>query len=130
MNGDTFFEIDLLKMLELLRSKNADVTMALKPMNKVTRYGIVEINEEGRIVNFIEKGERKTGLVNGGFYVISKNFLQSLKFSEKFSFEHDLLQRYFRFYKFYGIAFDTYFIDIGVKENYERAKAELVQKCR
>ncbi len=128
LNGDTIFEVNLMEIYRFHKSKNADITIALKPMDNVMRYGAVEIDKEGRIINFIEKGIEKFGLINGGIYLISKNFMHNLNLAERFSFEQDLIQKYFGFYKFYGIKFDSYFIDIGVPEGYEKAKNELPKR--
>jgi len=128
LNGDTIFEINLIEMYRFHKSKNADITIALKPVDNVMRYGAVEIDKEGRIINFIEKGIEKYGLINGGIYLISKKFMHNLNLAESFSFEQDLIQKYFGLYKFYGIKFDSYFIDIGVPEDYERAKIELPRR--
>ena len=130
LNGDTFFDINLKDMFEFHKSKNADITVALKPIKETSRYGLVEIDENGRIINFLEKGKREEGFINGGIYLISKKFLNFLDLPEKFSFEFELLQKYYKLYKFYGIVFDKYFIDIGVPEDYERAKIELPSKYR
>ncbi len=128
LNGDTIFEINLTEMYRFHKAKNADITIALKPVDNVMRYGAVEIDEEGKIINFIEKGVEKHGLINGGIYLVSKGFIDNLSLPERFSLEQDLLQQYFGLYKFYGIMFDNYFIDIGVPEDYERAKNELPEK--
>jgi D-glycero-alpha-D-manno-heptose 1-phosphate guanylyltransferase len=62
--------------------------------------------------------------INGGIYLLNKNFFYSLATQDKFSFEKDFLEKYYKNYEFYGFPFDEYFIDIGVPEDYERAKKE------
>jgi hypothetical protein len=53
-----------------------------------------------------------------------KEFFYSLATQDKFSFEKDFLEKHYKNYEFYGFPFDEYFIDIGVPEDYERAKKE------
>lgn len=129
-NGDTFFHIDLEAMSEFHKLKNSDITIALKPTEDASRYGSIELNESDKIVKFIEKGKKGAGAINGGIYLISKSLFKSLILPEKFSFETDFLQKYYKTYNFYGIIFDRYFIDIGVPEDYERAKLEIPTICR
>ena len=44
---------------------------------------------------------------------------------EKFSFETDYLEKFYRIKKMFGVIQDEYFIDIGIPEDYERAQSEL-----
>jgi len=39
------------------------------------------------------------------------------------------LGKYYKNYDFYGFPFDEYFIDIGVPEDYERAKKRIWKVC-
>lgn len=129
-NGDTFFDIEIRKIIEFHKLKKADITVALKFIENALRYGIIKINENGKIINFLEKGKQKEGFINGGIYLVSKSIFKNLNFPEKFSFEMDLLQKYYKAYNFYGIIFNRYFIDIGVPDDYEKAKIELPSRYR
>ena len=124
LNGDTFFDIDLENFYKFHKSKNSKLTLALKEMYNFDRYGVIEINANYRITAFLEKKYRNKGLINGGFYLLNKKFFLSLNLPKKFSFEKDFIEKYFRDFNFYGIPFDSYFIDIGIPEDYERAKRD------
>ena len=126
VNGDTFFNIELDKLFSFHREKEAVLSIALKPLKHFDRYGSVEINEDGRIVGFKEKKYHESGLINGGIYLINKEFFVSLGLEEKFSFEKDLLERYYISHPFYGMTFKEYFIDIGLPEDYERFKKDII----
>ena len=91
------------------------------------RYGTVEINEENRIIGFKEKEFKKYGLINGGVYLIKKEIFRNINLPRKFSFEKHFLEKFYKKLNFFGLPFDGYFIDIGIPEDYERAKKELVQ---
>ncbi len=121
LNGDTYFEVDLQDLAAFHKEKGADITLALKHMEDVSRFGTVHTNDDQRIVGFTEKGFRAGGHINGGVYVISTPFFESLKLPDAFSFEHDVLEQYYRDSLFYGKACDGYFIDIGVPEDYQQA---------
>jgi len=122
LNGDTFFDIDLKEFFAFHKEKHSVLSIALKPMKQFDRYGIVKIDNDNRIVSFEEKRYYQFGFINGGIYLLNKDFFLSFDLVDKFSFEKDFLEKYYKFYEFYGLPFDSYFIDIGVPEDYERAK--------
>jgi len=131
LNGDTFFDIDLNLFYTLHKSKNSKLSIALKEMENTERYGVVKIDENNRIVSFLEKGKRVSGFINGGIYLLNISFFNALAPEGNFSLEKDFLERFYKEYEFFGFPFDGYFIDIGVPEDYERAKKELEKfQCR
>ncbi|WP_051267953.1 HAD-IIIA family hydrolase [Terrimonas ferruginea] len=126
-NGDTLFRADIPAMLQLHRSNHAICTLALKPMQHFDRYGVVEINNEGRITAFKEKQQYEQGTINGGLYVIDREALLAAGLPEKFSFEKDFLEARYADDKLYGIAQDDYFIDIGIPDDYNQAQQDLAR---
>ncbi len=120
LNGDTYFDIELPK----LRNENIDISIALKPMFNFDRYGTVEVNLEQRITSFNEKKQCEQGLINGGVYYFKKSLFEKINTSAKFSFEQDILEKHLHDLNIQGIIFDNYFIDIGIPEDYEKAKTD------
>jgi len=125
LNGDTMFEADLPRLMASHQEKKAAATLALKPMKNFERYGTVTLNEEGRIVSFQEKQPCAEGLINGGIYALNREALMSQPLPQKFSFEKDFLEAQVAQQYFAGFVQDSYFIDIGVPEDFERAQNEL-----
>ena len=124
-NGDTLFKIDLLDLEDVHIAGNADCTLSLKPMNNFSRYGVVEIDGVGEIMSFKEKQFYESGLINGGVYLIDKNHFLKEDFPEKFSFESEYLEKFYRTRRMFGMKQDKYFIDIGIPEDFARAQVEL-----
>jgi D-glycero-alpha-D-manno-heptose 1-phosphate guanylyltransferase len=123
MNGDTFFEVDVPKLIMAHRSREAAVTLALRDVEDVSRYGSVIINEERRITGFAEKNQiAGKGLINGGMYVINRRYFISKELPEKFSFERDFLQKYYNTDRIFGLLCRQYFIDIGIPADYQKAQ--------
>lgn len=126
INGDSFFKINLAELCNLHETGNADCTLALKPMQNFDRYGVVELDADNSVSNFKEKQFFQKGLINGGLYALNSfNFINE-NFPEAFSFEKDYLERFAGTRRFYGLAQDEYFIDIGIPEDFERAQTELI----
>lgn len=126
LNGDTFFNINLIDFERFHLDFNPEITIALKPMKDFERYGTVAMNGH-RISRFIEKQPCENGLINGGIYLISKGLKYKFPQPEKFSFESDLLQPNVNKMFMAGYIANGYFIDIGIPEDYERAQNELPQ---
>lgn len=125
VNGDTLFKVKLDSLNSFHEKNNADCTLSLKPMQNFDRYGVVELNKDNSIRDFKEKKYYENGLINGGIYALNvPNFLKE-ELPDKFSFEKDYLEKNVNQRKLFGVIQDDYFIDIGIPEDYERAKREL-----
>lgn len=128
INGDTFFDVNYSEIYDFHIKHNADITIVLKPMKNFSRYGNVLLNGH-KIVKFEEKVFKNEGLINGGVYMINKkSFLRLAKdFKNRaFSFEKDFLEKFVNELNILGFVSDSYFIDIGIPEDYEKAKREFV----
>jgi D-glycero-alpha-D-manno-heptose 1-phosphate guanylyltransferase len=127
LNGDTLFQVNLEKMTGFHHLCAAHCTLALKPMTNFDRYGIVELNKDDSIQQFKEKQWTEAGTINGGVYLLHvEKFLQE-SLPEIFSFEKDYLETYYQHRRMYGYIQDSYFIDIGIPEDFQRAQTELEQ---
>jgi D-glycero-alpha-D-manno-heptose 1-phosphate guanylyltransferase len=122
LNGDTFFEVELKKMLESHKNNCADITVACKPMKSFDRYGTVNIKNE-RIVGFNEKVYMESGIINGGVYIVKRNLLEDIK-KEKFSFETDFMEKNVLKRRVCAFLSDGYFIDIGIEKDYYKAQED------
>ena len=125
VNGDTLFNVNLAKMIDFHIQKNADITLALKPLTNFERYNNVLIDRDCQVVEFEEKQRKKEGHINGGIYLIDRNILEQYSLPDKFSFEEDFLKPYAQAVKIYGFISTSYFIDIGIPEDYQKSQIEL-----
>ena len=127
VNGDTLFKTDLAKALIDHAKHRSDCTIVLKPMENFDRFGTVELNEDNSISSFHEKKFYKTGLINGGIYILNTEQFLAEELPEIFSFEKDWLGKYYGTRRIYGTVQDEYFIDIGIPEDYLRVQQDLKQ---
>ncbi len=125
VNGDTLFSLDIKKMTAFHNMCGADCTLSLKPMENFNRYGVVELNKDYSIASFKEKQDYKSGLINAGVYALNARKFLEEELPDKFSFENDYLEKYVDKRRMFGVVQDSYFIDIGIPEDYERAQKEL-----
>ncbi len=130
MNGDTYFDVDIDELYATQQLKEADVTIALKPMQNFERYGTVTQSKDGLINAFIEKQACQEGLINGGIYVLFKKSFEILDLGKTFSFEKDFLETHLSSHNIYGVPSDKYFIDIGVPNDYNQAQIDFKEKFK
>lgn len=126
INGDSFFKANLRELYALHKTRDADCTLALKPMQNFDRYSVVELRTDNSVSDFKKKQFTQKGLINGGLYVLNSFRFISENFPEAFSFEKDYLEKFAEARRFYGLPQEGYFIDIGIPEDFERAQTELM----
>ncbi|MGO4497389.1 nucleotidyltransferase family protein [Paenibacillus sp. 2RAB27] len=125
VNGDTMFHVDIPQLMQFHSDRAADLTLSLKPMKQFDRYGAVIVSSDCRVLSFQEKRMCESGLINGGVYVARTDLWDPFHLSAPFSFEKFLGNPGAQKLNLYGFLSEGYFIDIGIPEDYERAKSEL-----
>lgn len=128
LNGDTMFNIDLDKFFQKHIEKLSPVSVALRKVSDASRFGTVTLNRDGLIADFAEKqSQGGESLINGGIYLFASRFFKKLDLPEVFSAEKELFPELVKNEQLYGQAFDAYFIDIGIPEDYKRAQHEFIR---
>lgn len=123
LNGDTFFDVDLSRIMEFHYQTHSDATLAVKELYDFSRYGTVLFDDTYRINCFVEKKESHKGFINGGVYVLNRTLFDGI-LQDKFMMEKDFLEKYVDSKTFSAFPCDGYFIDIGIPEDYEKANEE------
>lgn len=123
INGDTFFDVPLQAMAAEHAQKGAALSIAVKKMRPIERYGTVRFSPEGQITGFQEKQPLPQGYINGGIYRINAKLLTP--YPEAFSFEKQVLEKDFARHRMHAFIAGGYFIDIGIPEDYYRAQREM-----
>jgi len=122
LNGDTLFRIDHERLSAL--GDECRLALVLRHVPDAGRYGAVEVNDQGCVTAFCEKDPAAGGgLINGGIYRLHRSLLENRIIGQQFSFEKEVLQPLNE--TFLAYISDTYFIDIGIPEDYNRAQKEL-----
>jgi D-glycero-alpha-D-manno-heptose 1-phosphate guanylyltransferase len=125
LNGDTYFDVNMQRLDDFRRIKECDLCLAMRFEIDPSRFGLLEFDNNNRITHFYEKSEGPDeGYINGGLYVIRKDYLLRFGLPEKFSFEKDFLQKYYQTEEFYGMRCFSYFRDIGIPDDYQKANDE------
>lgn len=123
LNGDTWLDVDYAAMNALHQQSQASITIALSHVADTARFGGVELRD-GKVVRFINKGQNGAGFINGGVYVLSKDFPWPADLPLRFSFETDVLLPLLPSLDHAVYLSEDRFIDIGVPEDLDRAQRE------
>ena len=74
LSGDHIYKMDYADMLSCHKANNADCTIAVLPvpMKEASRFGIMNCDENGRIIEFEEKpAQPKSNLASMGIYIFN-----------------------------------------------------------
>jgi glucose-1-phosphate adenylyltransferase len=149
LSGDHIYKMNYERMLQQHVDSGADVTLAtiLIEPEETFRFGVVDVNRDGRIVGFEEKPQRtqlrspyNPRMVSGsmGVYLFNTDVLIPvlLKDAEdptsSHDFGHDLLPRMVDDYRVFSFNFidenkkELYWRDVGTLEAYYEANVDLV----
>lgn len=125
LNGDTLFLLDLKNFHKQHKGRKKPISIALRRVGDVSRYGSVRIDENQQIFSFGEKSAAKLpGLINAGVYLINKSYFLEATTPGSFSIEEDLFVKLAQNGFLTGIPYDAYFLDIGIPKDYFRAQDE------
>jgi len=90
LNGDTLLGFDPHATIRAHESCGSRVTLVLAHVADRSRFGAVEIDGDGQVTQFAEKGRRGPGLVNAGVYVLDADILRTLPPVRPLSLETDV----------------------------------------
>ncbi len=125
-SGDGVYKLDFNKVLEHHIEKKADITVVCRDMDsdiEEERYGIISMDEDGRIREFDEKPMlAKSTTISCGIYVIRRRLLIELIEKSvdegRYDFVRDILIRYKDKRNIYGYKLTEYWRNIASVEDY------------
>ncbi|MDD5747677.1 MAG: NDP-sugar synthase [Actinomycetota bacterium] len=130
-NGDILTDLDINALFEYHREKEAKVTITLTPVDDPTAYGLVPLEGDGRIKEFLEKpswDEVVTNLINAGTYVLEPGVLEEVPPGKNYSFERELFPSLLdRGVPMYGYPSDCYWLDLGTPSKYLAAHHDILE---
>lgn len=125
MNGDVYIDANIGKIVSFYIEKKADYVMTLTAVQKNLVGGIVTLDSNMKVLEFLEKPDIKviqsmrSPLLNAGLYMLSPEILKIIPKNKKCSIERGIFPKLIGpDKKFYGFTHTGYFIDIGIPDNY------------
>ena len=127
-NGDILSDLDLTAMMEFHRSRDAEGTIVLTPVEDPSAFGVVPTDPDGRVQRFIEKpprDEAPTNLINAGVYILEPSVLSRIPEGVEWSAERALFPGLVEDgARLFATATDAYWMDVGTPEKYLTANLD------
>jgi NDP-sugar pyrophosphorylase family protein len=131
MNGDVVASPDVGTMAKFHAERDATLTFWLTSARNVHEFGVLELDEEGRVQRFLEKPvpeETSSHLVNAGILMLDPSLLDHIPPDSFFSFEQGLLPGLVKEREpLYGIFDGGYWLDIGRPRFYLSANRHVME---
>jgi mannose-1-phosphate guanylyltransferase/phosphomannomutase len=128
ISGDALTDIDLTDMIRFHRENGALVTIGLKRVPNPLEFGIIIVDEQGRVQRFLEKptwGQVFSDTVNTGIYIMEPGVLDEVATDRPVDWSADVFPRLLeRGAPLYGYVADGYWEDVGTHESYLKALAD------
>jgi mannose-1-phosphate guanylyltransferase len=119
--ADVLHRIDLSAMLRLHESRRPAVTVGAYRVPDPTRCGVLEVSQDGTVLNFIEKPPQPRGnLAFSGILIGTRTLLDKIPLRRPVDLGFHVFPRLAGNMVAYPIS--TYLLDIGTMENYKLAQ--------
>jgi mannose-1-phosphate guanylyltransferase len=129
-NGDVLTQIDLAAVIRLHRERRAKATIVLTPVENPSAYGLVETDQQGNILRFLEKPkpeEITTNHINAGIYVLEPDTFDRIPSDVAWSVERSYFPSLIeRGETFVASVYNGYWIDIGTPDKYTQVHRDIM----
>ena len=157
LSGDQLYRMDYRRMLNTHVETNADITVAVLPVTREAAkgFGVLKVESDGRIVEFVEKPQEDSQLANlvtpnsvlaqygldaegrdylasMGVYLFKKNVLESILTDkpEWVDFGKNVIPNSLDTHRVQSYVFDGFWEDIGTVRSYYETSIELASENR
>ena len=136
LSGDHIYKMNYNKMLQFHKEKKADLTVAHinVPLEEASRFGILNTDDDLRIVEFLEKPEHPVSTkASMGIYIFNWKVLREYLIrdeenpeSEK-DFGKNIIPMLLEERRVYAFPFEGYWKDVGTIESLWEANMDLIK---
>jgi NDP-sugar pyrophosphorylase family protein len=126
MNGDSYTDADLGRLVREHAGNDADVTVVVIPESR-SDAGSVVLDREGKVTTFAEKRPiPESRYLSAGIYILSRNLIAGIPEGSKISLEERLFPQWLADGKrIAGFVCHEQCLDIGTPERYQTAQGAL-----
>jgi glucose-1-phosphate adenylyltransferase len=151
LSGDQLYLMDVGKFVERHRETNADITIAVKPVERseAAGFGILRLGDDGRIIQFSEKPKTDeelaplavdestqralgfpappgTFLASMGIYVFRPSILREILVGSPYTdFGKEVIPASLGLSRVFAFPYDGYWTDIGTIPSFHQANLDL-----
>lgn len=129
--GDALTDVNLTELISFHKRKKALATIAVKPVEDPTHYGVVVTEEDGKIRGFQEKPKPEEALsftANTGIYVFEPEIMEFIPEGTVYDFGRELFPRLVKENApFFAWSTEDYWCDVGTHAVYHQANLDIAQ---
>lgn len=129
ISGDVLTDFNLNLAIDFHQDRKSLATITLTRVTNPLAFGIVIIDERGKIIKFLEKpswGEVFSDTINTGIYILQPEIFEHIPKEKEYDFSKDLFPSILAKEKeLYGYIAKGYWKDIGNLEEYQQAHYDI-----
>jgi mannose-1-phosphate guanylyltransferase len=129
LNGDVLTDIDLTEQIAQHERTGAKATLALVPVEDPSAYGLVHLEDDHAVREFVEKPSSDridTNLISAGAYVLERSILELVPSGRNVSIEREVWPRLVG-EGLYGFPSQSYWLDIGTPARYLQGTFDILE---
>ena len=129
LNGDVLSDMDLSAQIAQHEATGAKATLALVPVDDPTAYGLVHLEEDRAVREFVEKPSPDaidTNLISAGAYVLEKEVVDLIEPDRNVSIEREIWPQLVG-NGLYAYPHEAYWLDIGTPARYLQATFDILE---
>ncbi|HEY4428756.1 MAG TPA: NDP-sugar synthase [Solirubrobacteraceae bacterium] len=129
LNGDVLTDIDLTSQIARHEATGARATLALVPVADPSAYGLVILEDDGSVRDFVEKPSSDrlpSNLISAGAYVLERSVLDLVPAGRNVSIEREIWPLLVG-NGLYGFASESYWLDIGTPARYLQGTFDIIE---
>ena len=129
LNGDVLTDIDLTEQIAQHERTGAKATLALVPVDDPSAYGLVHLEDDRAVRDFVEKPSSDridTNLISAGAYVLERETLELVPPGRNVSIEREVWPRLIGA-GLYGYPSEAYWLDIGTPARYLQGTFDIIE---
>jgi mannose-1-phosphate guanylyltransferase/phosphomannomutase len=130
ISGDALTDVDLRKAVAFHEERGAEATLVLKEVEDPSEFGIVVVEDDGRVSGFLEKPDEEevfSHTANTGIYILEPSVLKDIPEGQEYDFAEELFPKLLEEGRpMYGYVMEGYWEDIGNIEQYMSAQKDVL----
>jgi mannose-1-phosphate guanylyltransferase len=129
LNGDVLTDIDLTEQIAQHERTGAKATLALVPVDDPSAYGLVHLQDDRAVKDFVEKPSSDTidtNLISAGAYVLEREILDLVPPGRNVSIEREVWPLLIGAGLF-GYPSEAYWLDIGTPARYLQGTFDILE---
>ena len=128
LNGDIIFDVDINRFYKYHKDHNGLATILVHPNNHPFDSGLIEVNNDGMVIDWINKEAERVwyhNLVNAGIHILSVKVLDRFIEAKKTDLDRDILKPMIMEKQLFAYSSPEYIKDMGTPKRYDEVISDI-----